>query len=417
MSEFLKYRSFIITLFLISGCIIVFTTCINNEKDKAVAVTTNGYTDYAGSASCTSCHQAIAASHRNTAHFHTSETANEKNIRGSFDATHSSYTFSNNGGMINMEKRGDDFYQVGYINGIEKKAERFDITIGSASKGQSYASWMDNKLVQLPITYFTSADAWSNSPGYPNKVAFNRPITSRCLECHATYVQKISAPEKEPEEFDRSAMILGVDCERCHGPAAKHVAFQKENLTDTAGKFIINPSSFSRQQSLDLCALCHGGRLQKTTASFGFTAGDKLTDHFLIDTVGRDINSIDVHGNQYGLMAASKCFTVSHTLTCNSCHNVHENEKGKATLFAQRCNTCHTAHNNTAVCKMAGALSNEQLNTNCINCHMPEQPSMAIAVILQGQNAPSPALMHTHFIKSYPGETKKILALLKTITN
>jgi len=417
MNDFFKYRSLVIIIFFISACLFLFNRCITNEKDKTAAATVNGYTGYAGSASCKNCHQSIVASHMNTAHLHTSEIANEKTIKGSFDAAHSSYTYFNNGGMINMEKRGDGFYQVGYINGVEKKAQRFDMTIGSANDGQSYTAWVGNKLVQLPVTYFTSADAWSNSPGYPNKLAFNRPITSRCLECHTTYAQKISPEAKEPEEFDHSTMILGVDCEKCHGPAAKHVAFQQEHPKDTVGKFITNPVSFSRQQSLDLCALCHGGRLQKSKPSFSFNAGNKLTDHFLIDTAGRDINSIDVHGNQYGLMAASKCFTMSNTLTCNSCHNVHENEKGKTTLFAQRCNSCHSKHDNTTVCKMTATLNKEQLDKNCINCHMPEQPSMAIAVILQGQQLPTPALMHTHLVKNYPNETQKILALIKATHN
>ena len=57
---------------------------------------------------------------------------------------------------------------------------------------------------------------------------------------------------------------MGVDCEKCHGPAARHVEFQTQNPKETIAKFIINPAGFSRQQSLDMCALCHGGRLQKT---------------------------------------------------------------------------------------------------------------------------------------------------------
>jgi hypothetical protein len=313
-----------------------------------------------------------------------------------------------------MVKQADSFYQVAYINGIEKKRQHFDVVIGSATKGQSYATWTGNKLFQLPITYFTSAGQWCNSPGYPDKISFNRPITSRCLECHATFAEKKSAPEKEPEEFDRNRIILGVDCERCHGPAAKHVEFQTKNPTEKQAKFISSLASFSRQQSLDMCALCHGGRLQKTKPSFQFTAGDKLPDYFLIDTVGRDVNSIDVHGNQFGLLAASKCFKRSSTLTCNTCHNPHENEKGKAATFAERCATCHNdKHTAGGLCKMEGTLNREELKSNCVNCHMPEQPSMAIAVLLQGQNTPTPALMHTHLIRGYPDETKKILAFIK----
>jgi hypothetical protein len=60
-------------------------------------------------------------------------------------------------------------------------------------------------------------------------------------------------------------------------------------------------------------------------------------------------------------------------------------------------------------------LPENTLKENCTNCHMPQQPSMAIAVMLQGKTSPEPALMHTHYIKAYPDETKKVLAYLKSI--
>jgi hypothetical protein len=413
MRDFLKYRSSSITLLLILLCVFLFTKCINNERDKAGDLATGNFKAFAGSASCAACHKAIYESHLNTAHFHTSEVASEKAIKGSFDSLKSIFTY-NNGGIVKMSREGNSFYQVAYINGVEKKRQPFDMVIGSGTKGQSYATWAGNKLFQLPITYFTSAAQWCNSPGYPDKISFNRPITSRCLECHATYAEKVSAPEKEPEEFDNKRIILGVDCERCHGPAAEHVQFQTANPNEKKAKFIINPATFSRQQSLDMCALCHGGRLQKTKPSFQFQPGDKLPDYFLIDTAGRNINSIDVHGNQFGLMAASKCFQRTNTLTCTTCHNSHQNEKGNALVFAERCNTCHNdKHSDAKLCKMTATLSKEELNANCVNCHMPEQPSMAIAVLLQGQTTPTPAKMHTHLIKNYPEETQKILSYLK----
>ena len=411
MRSFIKYRVSFIMLVIIL-CLFFFTTCINNEKEKTDNSFTAGYASFAGTASCATCHKNIYDLHVNHAHFKTSELATEKNIMGSFDTGKNTFVY-NDRAMITMEKRADGFYQVAYINNIEKKSKRFDMVIGSGTKGQSFASWTGNFLFQLPITYFTSAAQWSNSPGYPNKIAFNRPITSRCLECHATYAQKIAAPETGPEAFDKRTVIMGVTCEKCHGPAAKHVEFQTQNPTVKTAKFIINPASFSRQQSLDQCALCHGGRLQKTKPSFEFTAGDKLADYFLIDTVSADVNSIDVHGNQYGLLKASKCFLKSNTLTCNTCHDPHKNEKGNAALFSQRCISCHNdKHADAVLCKMTASIGKD-INNNCINCHMPQQPSMAIAVMLQGAAMPAPALMHTHLIKTYPEETKKFLAFIK----
>jgi hypothetical protein len=407
-----KYRWSLVTGLTILCCLVFFTRCMNSDDSKPVDEAAAGYAAYAGSAACVSCHKDIYNSHIKTAHLLTSQTANAQTIKGSFEKGKNQFVF-NEKAMVAMEKTDSGFYQVAYINGIEKKRQRFDLVIGSGTKGQSFASWTGNNLFQLPVTYFTSANAWCNSPGYPGKIAFNRPITSRCLECHATYAEKLSVQNVEPEAYNKGEIILGVDCEQCHGPAKDHVEFQTQNPTVSFAKFIINPAKFNRQQSLDMCALCHGGRLQKTKPSFSFIAGKNLADYFIITAGAANTDNIDVHGNQYGLLKASKCFLKSNTLTCVSCHNSHENEKGKTALFVQRCLSCHNNQHADAVnCKMTASLGAD-INTYCINCHMPEQPSMAIAVMLQGNPTPTPALMHTHLIKNYPEETKAILELIK----
>ena len=408
----IKHRSFLIMLVIISACVVFLMQCVNSTENKS-AISDKSYTAYAGSKSCASCHKSIYDSHLHTAHFMTSQNADSNNILGSFDSGKNSFQYLS-GPVIKMEKRATGFYQVAYINGEEKRSQRIEMVFGAGSQGQSYATWAGNKLFQMPITYFTSANEWSNSPGYPNKIAYDRPITSRCMECHSTYVEKISAPATEPEEFDKGRVILGVDCEKCHGPGAKHVAFQTQNPQEKKSKFIVNPASFTRIQSLELCALCHGGRMQKTKPSFSFSAGEKLADYFAIDTTAKNVASIDVHGNQYGLLKASKCFQKSSTMTCNTCHKPHEEEKGKVEIFSQRCFGCHKdEHSPGEVCKMT-AVAGEKINVNCTRCHMPEQSSMAITVLLQGHDVPTPATMHTHLIKTYPGETQKILDFLKT---
>jgi hypothetical protein len=420
MQEKIRYRKAAIAIFLIVSSVIIFLNCTSNgnQNTKYRTVTKEkNYEDFAGSEKCITCHKAIYDTHIHTAHFRTSAIASAKNIEGSFNAGENTFKY-NNGSVVAMEKKADSFYQVAYINGAEKKRQKIDITIGSGTKGQSYATWQKNWLLQMPVTYFTQANQWSNSPGYPNKIAFNRPITSRCLECHSTFAQKIAEDKNELESFDRNQMILGVDCETCHGPAAKHVEFQTQNPNEKKGKFIIDPSMFSRRQKLDMCSLCHGGRLKKSRPSFEFTAGDKLSDFFVTDTSAIDAGSIDVHGNQSGLMARSECFKKSKTLTCITCHNTHENEKGKVALFSQRCVSCHTNESgsdhdgNGVLCKMTKSLG-KAIQTNCIDCHMPKMPSMAIAVLLQGETNPTPALIRSHLIKVYPEEAKKILDFIK----
>ncbi|MBZ5857807.1 cytochrome c3 family protein [Flavihumibacter profundi] len=397
-----KYRRSIITMVTIVMMVALLTKCIGRQNQEEVK--TSDWPEFAGSAACEGCHKDIYAAHIKTAHFLTTKPATETYIKGSFAAGKNKFLF-NNGMEVAMEKRNDSFYQVAYLNGIEKKIRRFDIVIGSGTKGQSFLNWKGNRLFQMPITYFTAADQWSNSPGYPGKAAFDRPITSRCMECHTTYAEVISPIGKEPEAFDRNKILYGVDCEKCHGPAALHVEFQTKNPLDTTGKYIVKPEQLSRQQNLDLCALCHGGRLVKTSPSFSFTAGDTLSKYFAIDTSRKNVADIDVHGNQYGLLASSKCFNKSQ-MTCSSCHNTHENEKGKLEVFSQRCLSCHKQEDGKQ-CKLFAKLG-PVINKDCIDCHMPKQASRSIAVFLQGENIPTPALLRTHFISIYPEETKKV---------
>ncbi|MFL5739508.1 MAG: multiheme c-type cytochrome [Flavisolibacter sp.] len=404
MKRITRYpRSFSIII-LISLLVFLIIRCTGKEEGSTVIKNTAGKA-FSGSQTCASCHKGIYNKHIHTAHFLTSKPALAQYILGSFDEGRNSYAF-NGSVIVSMEKRADGFYQVEYFRGAERKAKKMEIVVGSGTMGQSYLYWQDGKLFQMPITYFTAAHTWSNSPGFPDKVVFNRFITSRCLECHTSYVKTVSAEGQQPEEFDSSQIIYGIDCEKCHGPGADHVAFQSSHPKESKAQFIINPAQFTRQQKLDLCASCHGGRLQKTKPSFSFMPGDTLSNYFVIDTTAPDPTHIDVHANQYGLLRASKCFRFSATLTCNSCHNTHENERGQKAVFSQRCQSCHPdIHRNDALHQQMG----NTIFSNCIDCHMPVQSSRAIAVQLQGDMAPVAAQIRSHFISIYPDETKKVL--------
>jgi hypothetical protein len=395
--------------------------------------------DFAGSAVCANCHRGIYKSQIRTAHYLTSQPAGAKNITLSKDPADNRFYFDPEL-YIQVEKRADSFYQVEYAAGAQQQEARIDMAVGSGKRGQTFLYWYHNKLLQLPLTWFSQLHRWTNSPGFSNRVIFRRPATSRCLECHTTFVQRTSAEGIEPEDFAGSGIIYGVDCEKCHGPAARHVTFHQQNPADKVPHFIIDPKKFTRAQSLDLCRLCHGGRLTKTRPSFSFQPGDKLADFFRLDSVASSTTSaasstrsaasstqsaaatnrsstgtpgsipsvpdIDVHGNQYGKLAASKCFRNS-SMTCLSCHNPHENETGKKELFSERCMTCHTQQHGN-FCKELTVLG-ASIKKNCIDCHMPEQSSRSVMFLLQGETVPTPAFMRSHYITIYPEETKKYL--------
>ncbi len=409
MKLFCMYKRSAVAICLIVCCGLLLTRCINTQEEAAVAQKKLQFQQFAGSASCAGCHKSIYDSHIHTAHYLSSQPAGETTVKGSFVPGNNSFSYSART-QVRMEKRDSGLFQVAYTDGIEKALHRFDMVIGSATKGQTSVYWHENRLYQLPVSYFTAANQWSNSPGYPMMVVFNRPITARCLECHSTYINSISPPGFEPEAFDPGTMIYGVDCEKCHGPAAAHVAYQKENPAAANAKYITNSSTFTRQQQLDACAWCHGGRLQKIKPPFEYVPGEKLSDYFMVDTTPPNLAMVDLHGNQYGLLRASKCFINSGTLTCNSCHNPHQNEKGQLAMYSQRCAGCHNTgeKGNHKLCKMTNQLGST-IAANCIDCHMPAMASRAIAVNLPGLSKPVSAYVRSHFISIYADETKKFM--------
>ena len=107
-----KYRSSVITLFVILFCIFLFTKCINNQKDKTADIVTAGnFEKFAGSGKCMDCHKNIYDAHIQTAHFLTSSIVTEKNIKGSFDTGKNTFAYSN-GSLMAMQKRNDGFTRL-----------------------------------------------------------------------------------------------------------------------------------------------------------------------------------------------------------------------------------------------------------------------------------------------------------------
>ncbi len=410
-----RYRRTLTIYAAILLTLILFTTCITNQnKQQASEETTSSqprlidsihYQKFAGSQVCLKCHATITRDYFHTAHFYTSQSANERSVIGSFKSLNNFFRYDEDR-MVKLQKTDSGLYQVYYYKGVEKVRRRFDIVIGSGKRGQTYLSWVGNQLIELPVSYFTEVHQWANSPGYPlYPTLFNRPATTRCLECHSTFAATLTAPMQEPEKFDSAKMILGVGCEKCHGPAAQHVTFETQHPNDTVGMFILNPAKLSRQLSIDVCALCHYGRLAKKQPSFQFIAGDTLSNYFFINANASDVSMIDVHGNQLGLLQASKCFQLSKTMTCVTCHDAHKNEEGRTALFSQRCMKCHTEQH-----KAVAGISNNDLIKNCIDCHMPLQTSRSISFLLQDKTEPVNATMRTHYITIYNDETKKFIA-------
>ncbi len=399
----------IITACFIALLMLVSTCEFTKSDDGLSGIVHPSGEEFAGTGTCDQCHQSIADSHALTPHARTSGVGTLETVLGSFDSGKNTFIL-NDRLKVSMEKTPDGLFQRAFVAGKEVDRKPIDIVIGSGRQGQTYLFWQENTLFQLPVSYHASSDSWSNSPGYPtDQILFNRSISARCLECHSTYL-KIGKTIDGHETFDRKQVILGVDCERCHGPAAKHVTFHQKNPGEDKGQYITNPAQLTRKQKLDNCALCHSGIRNNFMPSFSYKVGDDLDDFSLPTQPADSGATLDVHGNQYGLLTSSKCFRMS-TMDCSSCHNVHTRETSKLELFSARCMNCHKRGGDN-FCKQR-EFPGLVLSKNCIDCHMPALPSRQVFLRSSG-NRSTPFFVRTHLVGNYERQVKLFIEKITT---
>ncbi len=103
-----------------------------------------------------------------------------------------------------------------------------DYVIGSGDHAANFLHrTADGQLIELPVTWYTSEGSWGMSPGYdrPDHLGFSRAITYRCLFCHNAYPDvPEGAANWDGETVLPSSLAAGIDCQRCHGPGAAHIA-------------------------------------------------------------------------------------------------------------------------------------------------------------------------------------------------
>jgi len=395
----LNKTSFSIFFFFVA----FFYYCVSSTKgpeyyNPPVLATHPEGGEFVGSQTCMECHADIHDAHIQTAHFNTSAIINADNINGSFNSGFNKVSIGEE--EVVMLKQGNRFYQQIQFKDTEDKwpAKKMDVVIGSGVKGQSFLTWENDKLFQLQASYYPPADKWINSPGFPMR-RLDRPINDGCLKCHVTYA-KNQDQSGSGNQYNKKQILYGVDCERCHLPSAKHVNFHRNNPEVKQSKFMIKLDTLSRQRRLDACAQCHSGlrdRLLKGN-SFSYLTGEPLEEYSRNFYTGQPTSTLDVHGNQYGLLTNSECFKQSEELDCSTCHDPHKKQRGNLTHFIEKCKSCHTS--NTTMCK-AELADRNKMGDNCVECHMPNTPSQLMKAQLNYEEEEKPFFIRNHLIGIY----------------
>lgn len=391
----------------------LLSNCANKDKEY---VDPRG-TAYAGSESCMECHPKIYNEALKSSHYKASAAASIKNVLGNFSSGHNTYIYDKDTKIV-MENRNNELFQVYYKNGKEVKAYRFDIVMG-AKNAQTSLFWDKDNVYELPLSYYSTANNWGTSPSYsPNQPHFDRSISIDCFECHSSNLELMHkntdsenyfGTEATPETMKKESLIFGIDCERCHGPAKDHVDYHKRNPGLKLAKYIVTHKSLNNQQKLARCVICHSA-VENLQSRFKFVPGNSIADFYNVSMPNPDANS-DVHGNQYGLLAQSKCFVDSKTLDCTTCHDSHNVAIESLSKQSEKCLSCHSeVKKNFCTIKVPNGIA---LKDNCIDCHMPKKASGVIGFYLSGKSEMSPYLLRTHRIGIYPEETQKMISKKK----
>jgi tetratricopeptide (TPR) repeat protein len=272
-----------------------------------------------------------------------------------------------------MTQAGGDFFQTAVrttAKGEERAKARIDLVYGANLADEVFFSWRGDRLYELPMAWLHPLNCWGNTSINPfGSGDFTREATTRCLECHNTWLGHVAGTTNQ---YQREHLLLGVTCERCHGPGREHVAFHRAHPEAKAAHAVVDPRRLTRERQLEVCTQCHSNAPKRRGPAFSYRPGEPLESYFR--TSKSKYPEDDHVANQVQYLRQSKCFQKSDTLTCTTCHNPHRPPGPGHSALAQRsCLKCHQA----ADCGEQPHLP-AAVRSNCVGCHMPQRVWMNV---------------------------------------
>ncbi|SFM53516.1 HEAT repeat domain-containing protein [Shimia aestuarii] len=207
---------------------------------------------------------------------------------------------------------------------------------------------------------------------------------ARCAECHATgYVKNFDPPSAR---YNSTQVEIGVGCEACHGPGAKHLELVKGGHSGDMPKSYGFAVDFSDTEAgMQQCAGCHarreafGGGSPAPGTAFHDAYNLALLRPGTYHPDGQILDEVYV----YGSFLQSQMYAKG--VGCGNCHDPHSNERvaeGNAV-----CTQCHSPAGNpdfpSLALKEYDAPSHHRHaadsdGAQCKNCHMIERTYMGV---------------------------------------
>ena len=388
---------------------------------------------YAGSSACRSCHPAEYASWRASYHRTMTQVPTPETLLAPWDGQPIEvggrrYRPFLRDGRPWIEMPDPTWPTAGEPPRVERP-----ITLSTGSHHQQ-DYWFDvepgRAVAHLPIVYRIEEQRW-----LPNGSTFLQPPrpartlarsevggwNRNCIQCHATSGRPRFGADGSVET---TVAELGIACESCHGPGARHVASNRDPLRRHALRTsaerhddtIVNPARLDGRRASEVCAQCHMVSTVDSAASHpewnergpAYRPGDVLAASRDVLLPGLDPDDevlrarlernpdflrnrfwadgmVRVTGREMHGLLESPC-AEDERFSCLTCHEMHPASDGRspssladwaddqlAHSAAGRgdavCASCHEALAADPARHSRHAAGSE--GSRCMNCHMP----------------------------------------------
>src|ERR1700691_2121690 len=281
-------------------------------------------------------------------------------------------TVNAHGSKITMYSTPAGYWQR-WENGGDQSEYHIDWVVGSGNHASGYLVDIGSHLFQSPVAYYKTRQAYDLAPGYENQPDpdFTRPIREECVLCHSGNALHVSDTLNEYRSPVFPAAEEAITCERCHGPAEKHLAEAR------AGN-IVNPVKLEPAARDSICEQCHlfgVARVPNPGKTLSdFVPGQRAEDVF---TTYHDANpsgafKVISHVEQLALSACAR--NSNGRLWCGTCHDPHNNRYKEANdkppqsiaYYRSVCLSCHAA-------KFPASAAHPAKGSDCLSCHMPRR--------------------------------------------
>lgn len=364
-----------------------------------------GNPGYLGVEACVSCHATRVAEFRQTSHAHACRQPDDGPMPSGFNSDKSTYVTFDRSLQFEMTRTGRDYSQTGRAStrsGPRQSTSHIDLIYGANRKADEvFFTWRGNGLFELMTVWLHPTKRWANtSYDFQGDGTFSRATTPRCVECHNTWLDHAPGTTNE---YDRQTAVLGIGCERCHGPGRDHVQHHQSHPDDKAAHDVVRPALLSRERLLEVCTQCHSNTPKLRGPAFSQRPGRPMQESYRLSTSRHPED--DHVANQVQYLRQSKCFQKSDTMTCVTCHNPHHANDARETAATRAaCATCHKLED----CRDRPRLP-MGVRDQCVSCHMPQRVWMNVHFHTSDDRYVPPIRRFQHRIAIDPVARKEVL--------